>query len=70
MRVLILQFYSDKSTGEMLPGKKGISLSVEQVCAGRYDSTDISFCAAADKLQWKALRGSVDQIDDIINDLE
>lgn len=54
----------------MLPGKKGISLSVEQVCAGRYDSTDISFCAAADKLQWKALRGSVDQIDDIINDLE
>lgn len=28
------QFYQDKSSGEMKPGTKGISLSVEQVSDG------------------------------------
>jgi hypothetical protein len=29
----MIQFYNDKNSGEMMPGKKGISLNVEQVRA-------------------------------------
>lgn len=67
------QFYNDKSTGQAMPGKKGISLSLEQVRLvpeNRQHRGSRVGKAAELIVQWKALRGSVHQIDEIVNKLE
>ena len=57
----IREFYGDGD--DMKPGKKGISLGVEQVCA-------VGSHAAHDELnfaQWKALVESVGTIDKLVD---
>lgn len=62
------QYYTDRSSGESKPGKKGISLSAEQV-SRQVTALHGSFCVRADG-QWAAVKANIGSIDEMLAEVE
>jgi hypothetical protein len=58
-----VQYYKDKTTGELKPGAKGISLTNEQVCLTFMDWGQAN-------RQWTMLKESIPAIDAAVAKLE